>query len=131
MPPIQDVFHVCLAGRLVSNDWDLIRNLRSKYLVTLVDKVDSLARRSMLKEIQILVLDCSRNADTALECLSRLKQEFPNLCMVLVDGGLTQMQIATAFTEGVTDYFASPYDVLLLVERMDSLCARFTTQDKP
>lgn len=132
MPSIQDVLHVCLAGRLVSNDWELIRSLRSRYLVTLMDNVDFLARRgSMLKETQLLVLDCSRSVDAALACLPRLKQEFPDLCMVLVDGGLNQLQIASAFKEGVKDYFASPYDVALLVERVDSLCARLATQENP
>ena len=130
--PIQDVLHVCLAGRLVSNDWELIRRLRSRYLVTLMDNVDFLVRRSvLLKETQLLVLDCSRSLDATLECLPQLKREFSDLCLILVDGGLSQAQIAAAFEAGARDYFASPYDVGLLVERVDSLCARLAMQKNP
>lgn len=129
VPPSQAVSHVCLAGRLVSNDWNLIQSLNSRYLVTLMERVDLLDRRSTLQDTQLLVLDCSRDAEAALESLTRLKREFPELCVLLVDGGLSQRQIAAAFKQGAKDYFAFPYDVRLLVERMDSLCTRRATAE--
>ena len=46
------------------------------------------------------------------------------LCVVLVDGGITQKQIARAFEVGVKDYFAEPYDIELLAERIDALCTQ-------
>ena len=74
-------------------------------------------------------LDCSESAELVSQVLPRLKEEFPDLCIVLVDGGLSQKQIAAAFKEGIKDYFADPYDADLLVERMDSLCAQPATKD--
>jgi DNA-binding response OmpR family regulator len=46
------------------------------------------------------------------------------LVVVLVNGGLTLEQIASAFKEGAKDYFSDPYDVKLLVERVNALGAR-------
>ena len=121
MSQTQDILHVCLAGRKVSNDWGLIQSLRSRYLVTLLERVELLVRRSFLNRPHLLVLDCSESAELVSQVLPRLKEEFPDLCIVLVDGGLSQKQIAAAFKDCVKDYFADPYDAELLVERMDSL----------
>jgi len=43
--------------------------------------------------------------------------------VMLVNGGLTQEQIASAFKEGAKDYFSDPYDVKLLAERVNALVA--------
>ncbi len=129
MSQTQEILHVCLAGRKVSNDWGLIQSLRSRYLVTLLERVELLVRRSFLNRPHLLVLDCSESAELVSQVLPRLKEEFPDLCIVLVDGGLSQKQIAAAFKEGVKDYFADPYDADLLVERMDSLCVQPAMKD--
>jgi DNA-binding NtrC family response regulator len=119
-----DVIQVCLAGRKVSSDWGLIQSLRSRCLVILVERVELLVQPSFLNRTHLLVLDCSGSAEVVPQVLPRLKEELPNLSVVLVDGGLSQKQIAGAFKEGVKDYFADPYDVALLLERMDSLCTQ-------
>lgn len=129
MSQTQEILHVCLAGRKVSNDWGLIQSLRSRYLVTLLERVELLVRRSFLNRPHLLVLDCSESAELVSQVLPRLKEEFPDLCIVLVDGGLSQKQIAAAFKEGIKDYFADPYDADLLLERMDSLCAQPAMKD--
>jgi hypothetical protein len=124
LPHSDDISHVYLAGRKVSNDWQLIQSVRSRCLVTLVERVDLLAQPGLLSGAHLLVLDCSGSPQLVPVVLPRLKEQFPDLCVLLVDGGLSQKEIAAAFKEGVKDYFADPYDVDLLVERMDSLCAQ-------
>ena len=51
-----------------------------------------------------------------------MKGIYPDLCVVLVNGGLTQNEIAEAFEAGVRDYFSYQDNVLLLVERVQHLC---------
>jgi DNA-binding NtrC family response regulator len=58
-----------------------------------------------------------------LKLVPWLKSHFPQLVVVLVNGGLTQEQIASAFKEGAKDYFSDPYDVKLLAERVNALVA--------
>ena len=117
---VDAIRHVCLAGQAVSKDWDLIQTLRSRYAVTLLEQVDRLRQCEFLKNTHLIVLDCSRNAQTALRVLPRLTEELPELCVVLVDGGISQQQVASAFEDGVKDYFAEPYDIDLLAERIDA-----------
>ena len=115
------VFHICLAGPRVSGDWLLIQALRAQHQVTLMERVRLLSRNAILTGVDVLVLDCSQG----LRPMNFLKRHFPDLCVVLVDGGLTRRQIAVAYQKGVKDYFPHPYDVKLLVERLHFLGSRF------
>jgi DNA-binding NtrC family response regulator len=108
----------------VSNDLSLIQTLKSQHLVTLIEKIHLLSRSPILAEADIVVLDCSGNLEQGMQLLPWLKSNFPKLVVVLVNGGLTQEQIASAFKEGVKDYFSDPYDVKLLAERVHTLGAR-------
>jgi hypothetical protein len=65
-------------------------------------------------------------AQNALRLLPQITSDHPELCVVLVDGGITQKQIASAFEAGVKDYFAEPYDIELLAERIDALCTQLS-----
>ena len=117
-------FHICLAGRTVNNDWPLIQRLKAKHQVTLVEEVRLLSHNSILAKADVLVLDCSNSDGLALRILPFLKKFFPRLCTVLVDGGLSQQQIAGAFQRGALDYFSEPYDLTLLTERVEALGAK-------
>ena len=119
-----EVFHICLAGARVSNDWSLIQTLKSQHLVTLIERIHLLSRSSIPAVADIVVLDCSGNHEQGMQLVPWLKSNFPKLVVVLVNGGLSQEQIASAFRDGVKDYFADPYDVKLLAERVHTLGAR-------
>lgn len=116
--------HVCLAGKEVSDDWKLIRRLRANYVVSVLWEADEIHQRPLLQSVDLLVLDCSGNASIAEVVPGQLMRRFPHLCLLLVDGGLSQQDIARAFQQGVKDYFAFPYDRRLLVGRIAALCER-------
>ena len=122
---------VCLAGRKVSNDWSLIQALKMRHAVILVDRVEDLSDRRLLAMTRVLVLDATASNGAALGQLPALRQAHPVLCVLLVDGGLDQSQLAAAFRDGARDYFPAPYDVDLLVERVSYLCQRSGTAGAP
>ena len=122
-------FHICLAGAVVSNDWPLIQRLKAKHQVTVVERVRLLSRNSILAKVDVLVLDCSESCGLGLRLLPFLKKFFPKLRIVLVDGGLTQQQIAAAFSQGAQDYFSEPYDLALLAERAEALGATMKSRE--
>ena len=130
MPAKNQVFHICLAGPTVSSDWLLIQNLKSQNQVTLVEHVRLLSRNSVLLKVDVLILECKENGGLGLRIVSFLKRYFPELCVVLVNGGLTQKQIAAAFREGVQDYFPDPYDVQLLTERIHVLATNVRSKNR-
>ena len=94
-----------------------------------MERVDLLVRCSFLDRANVLVLDCGESARHVKETIPILMRRFPGLFVLLVDGGLSQKEIASAFKGGVKDYFPDPYDVQLLVERTDSLCTNFLKGD--
>jgi DNA-binding NtrC family response regulator len=116
--------HVCLAGQCICDDARLVAALQRAHQVTLVAELCELWRHPVLGDAAVLVLDNSSRDERMIDALPSLTQEHPRLCVVLVDGGLTQAQVARAFRAGACDYFPSPYDVDLLAERVSSLCRR-------
>ena len=116
--------HVCLVGQKVSNDSSLLEKLKSKHQVTLMKEEHMLLSNSALCSAEVLLLDCNGWHDLESEIfdtLKELKKNLQNLCVVMVNGGLTQQQIAACFREGARDYFSEPYDVDLIVERLEFL----------
>jgi DNA-binding NtrC family response regulator len=120
----EGALHICLAGARVSNDLSLIQTLKSQHLVTLVESIHLLSISAILPGTDMVVLDCSGNHERGLQLVAWLNSHFPQLVVVLVNGGLSQEQIASAFKEGAKDYFSDPYDVKLLAERVNALGAR-------
>jgi DNA-binding response OmpR family regulator len=123
-------FHVCLAGSSVSNNWALIESLKRHYQVTVIETFDLLLRNSILSTVDVLLLDCEEGGELAIETLRTLKRRHRGLCVVLVNGGLTQNEIAAAFREGVRDYFSHHFNVPLLVERVRYLCSQSRRQQQ-
>lgn len=119
-----EAFHVCLAGPSVSNNWALIESLKRLYQVTVIESLDLLLRNSILSTVDVLLLDSEEGGALGIETLRLLKQRRRGLCVVLVNGGLTQNEIAAAFREGVRDYFSHHFNVPLLVERVRYLCSQ-------
>lgn len=112
------VRHVCLAGQNLTNDWVLIQKLKAHHQVTLVECVRLVSRNSVLTTADVLILDCGHSQGLGPRLVPLAKKYFPRLQVILVDGGLSQQEIATAFQQGARDYFAEPYEPDLLVERI-------------
>lgn len=116
--------HTCLAGRDVSHDRTLTDLLLRQLPVTLIDDPAQLLRTSFLASLarfDVLALDCAHDGQQVPELVRRLKAAHPTLDIVLVDGRLTQRQLAAAFAAGARDYFPQPYDAALLAERISGL----------
>ena len=118
-PPL--AFNVCLAGSSVSNNWTLIESLKRHYQVTVIESFDLLLCNSILSSVDVLVLDCEEGGEIGIETLRILRSRYQELCIVLVNGGLSQNEIAAAFREGARDYFPHHFNVPLLVERVHYL----------
>ncbi len=123
-----EAYHVCLAGSSVSNNWALIESLKRHYQVTVIETFDLLLRNSILSTVDVLLLDCEEGSEVGIETLRALRRRHRELCVVLVNGGLTQNEIASAFREGVRDYFSHHFNVPLLVERVRYLCSQTRRQ---
>ena len=121
--------HVCLVGKSVSDDWDVIRRLKSDYVVTLIKSFDvnRLAEDSVVDSASLIVLDCTgceKRMPKIIKFIQSMRESHPLLILVAVNGGLDDRLVAQAFSAGIRDYFRTPYNSKLLVERIASLCRR-------
>lgn len=119
------VFHIGLIGLKVTSDWNLIQRLKSWNHVSLIKREYLFLNESGVESLDVLILDSTENGNADSEIsLKKIIRKYPGLCIVLVNGGLTQEQIVSAFKEGAQDYFSDPYDVKLLVERVQFLATQ-------
>jgi DNA-binding NtrC family response regulator len=125
---LAEAFHVCLAGSSVTNNRVLIESLKRDHQVTVIESLDLLLRNSILSTVDVLLLDGEEGGQVGIETLRALLHSRRGLCVVLVNGGLTQNEIAAAFREGVRDYFSHHFNVPLLVERVGYLCSQSRRQ---
>jgi DNA-binding NarL/FixJ family response regulator len=114
--------HVCLAGAGVSNNWSLIDPLKRNNQVTVIENVRMLFANSILATANVLVLDCGDEPRWGLGAVRGLRQVYPDVSIVLVNGGLSPAEIAEAFRDGVRDYFSYQTNTALVAERVENLC---------
>ena len=114
--------HVCLAGAGVTNNWSLIEPLKRNNQVTVVERLRMVYANSILATANVLVLDCGEEPEWGLGAVRGLRRVYPDVDIVLVNGGLSPAEIAEAFREGVRDYFSHQSNAELVVERVQNLC---------
>jgi DNA-binding response OmpR family regulator len=121
---VPTVFHICLAGEHVTRQQELVLNLRQGHQVTLVDHPDHLLATGLLGSADVLVLDSAGDTTGLSRLLGELRDRFPRLRVVLVNGGLGRREVVDAFGSGIADYFPQPCDVSLLSARIEVLATR-------
>jgi DNA-binding response OmpR family regulator len=116
--------HVCLVGPALSQDRTLLTRLTADHLVTVATSANMLVGRPMMASVDALVLDAASVRSGLGGVVATLRERHPDLAIVLVDGELAQLELADAFHRGIDDYFAAPWSVSLLAERVEVLAAR-------
>jgi DNA-binding NtrC family response regulator len=124
--------NICLAGGTISRDVELTRALAKRHKVSRLTNVDRLTKHFVLCEselegVDVLVLDCGERKELLTDILSNVTERAPHLGVVLVNGGLTTMEIATALEMGAADYLAvpcTPIELEMLAERVEILGCR-------
>ncbi len=115
--------HICVAGE-ISKEWQLVRRLQQGHQVTLVQRPADLAKSTVLATASVLAMDCGDSPEAGLITLALVARLYPQLRVLLVNGKLSQGEIAEAFRRGACDYLSSQVDPELTAERIESLCRR-------
>lgn len=113
--------HVCLAGTAISSDWAFIRRLRTRCCVSLVARLAQLHDSELVDSADAVVIDCGGTADAWLDALREVRRRVPSAPVILLDGGITQEQVASGLGSGAVDYFPEPYPADLLLQRVEVL----------
>lgn len=121
--------HICVAGK-ISDDWEVVRRLKERHQVTLVGQPVDLAKSTVLSTATVLAIDCGDSPESGLITLALVSRLYPRLRVLLVNGRLSQGEIAEAFRRGACDYLSSQVDPKLTAERIESLCRRATAAER-
>ncbi len=93
--------------------------------MTLVEDPGDLAQSTVLSTVSVLALDCGTAPESGFLILSLVSRLYPELKVVLVNGRLSQSEIAEAYRRGACDYLSEQVESELTVERIESLCRQY------
>lgn len=77
------------------------------------------------RTFDLIVLELSEPISEPLATLKTIKQQQPNLKVIVVNNGHSVNVVAKAFQYGAADFFRSPVNISLLNERIDALIHKF------
>jgi DNA-binding NtrC family response regulator len=120
--------HVCLVGTALMRDPNLLSRLSTDHVITLASASAALLGMPIMATVDAMVLDAGTARLGLGGVVADIHQRHPDIPVVLVDGSLDQLELAEAFQRGIADYFAAPWNVALLVERVEVLGARRTSR---
>jgi DNA-binding NtrC family response regulator len=118
-----------VAGQ-ISDDWTVVQRLKRRHQVTLVEKPSDLVQSTVLSMVSVLALDCGTAPESGLMTLSLVSRLYPQLLVVLVNGRLSQGEIAETYRRGACDYLLQQVEPELTRERIESLCSRATPYEE-
>lgn len=98
--------------------------------MTLVENPSDLVQSTVLSTVSVLALDCGTASESGLMTLSLVSRLYPQLLVVLVNGRLSQGEIAEAYRRGACDYLSQQVEPELTIERIESLCSRATPYEE-
>lgn len=117
---------VLISGHSLSFDKELYGALQK--IVTVVKISDNHWLEAFLayKPVDLVMIEISEENSVDLELIKRIKNQFPDIVIILIDGDNDREVIAKAFSYGVKDAFRKPYHYALIVERVQALLSHIS-----
>lgn len=82
--------------------------LVTRYGIEVTSCTKATSAAELPSNVDVFVLEYADMTDRILSMVPRIKRMLPGVIIILVNGGLSQMQRAWAFYQGVADYFPLP-----------------------
>lgn len=114
-------FCILLSGPTIITDKELVAELQKNVLV--LKNSDNNQIESILKthKIDLILFDISKQNHSDLEVIRNLKNQFPNIPIILIDGNGDREVMEKAFDYGIKDAFKRPYKCYLIAERVKAI----------
>jgi len=112
---------ILLSGPTANNDKELIAELQINTLV--LKNSDNKQIESILKahKINLILFEINKNNHSEIELIKNIKNQFPKIPIILIDGNGDREVMVKAFDYGVKDAFKKPYKFNLISERVSAL----------
>lgn len=112
---------VLIAGPTLTRDEALSNGLQSA--AAILKCRDHSACEAILERaaVEVLLLEIESADDSEVAFIKKIKNKFPEIEIIVIDGNGNRDLIAKAFAMGARDAFPKPYDSALVVERVKAL----------
>ena len=115
---------ILLSGSTASNDKELIAELRKNALVLKNSDNDQIESILKTHKIDLILFEITKKNHSDVEVIKNIKNQFPNIPIILIDGNGDREVMVKAFDYGIKDAFKKPYKYYLIVERVLALLKR-------
>lgn len=100
---------------------ELVRKIAAGKNATIIQQPDALIELFSQNRYDILLYLLTTGEKIRLPLLELILRAEPRLKILLLNGDSAQETIIEAFRLGITDYFATPVNIPMLIQRIDSL----------
>lgn len=115
---------ILISGHSLSFDEELYVALQKIATVLKISDNHWLESVMTHNPVDLVMIEISEENSAELELIKRIKKQFPNTVIILIDGSEDRDVIARAFSYGVKDAFRKPYNYALIVERVQALLSQ-------
>ena len=112
---------ILLHGEQILLNQMFLEMLKKIALVIPMKSVENIQEIFSKQSIDLLVFESMETWEQDLKLLQVLKRNYPNLIIILIDGGESPENVIRCFKMGIDDYFKKPVDTVLLTERIEAL----------
>ena len=117
---------VLISGHSLSFDEELYGALQKIATVLKISDNHWIEALLAYNPVDLVIIEIAEEKSSELELIKRVKDQFPNTVIILIDGDDGREVIAKAFSYGVKDAFRNPYNRDLIVERVKALLSRIS-----
>ena len=112
---------VLLCGERIIIDQSLIEPLERKYDVVIPKDDTDLETVIKRMQISLIIFEITNRREKQLQILKMLKSKFTELSVIAIDDKKDVQNTIDTFNAGATDVFLTPYNIALLVERIEAI----------
>lgn len=110
---------ILISGPTISTDVDLVTRLQGVAHVLKSSQNSRIEALIKDEKVALILVEILKEAFSDLKVIKRVKNNFPEVAILLIDGDRELM--AEAFSYGVKDAFRKPYESSLVVERVKAV----------
>ena len=109
-----------MSGYSLSVEKELYEALQNIAVVVKSSEKSQVEAIMVKKSVDLVVIEISQEHPAEVKLIKRMKKQFPDTIIIVIDGDGDWEVIARAFSYGAKDAFRKPYNRTLVVERVQA-----------
>lgn len=113
---------VLISGSTISSDDLLCKEVQSNSVTVIKNSENHLVESIVLKnKIDLILFELDKHSNSEVSIIRRVKNKYPAIEFILINGNGNRNIIANAFAFGAKDFFKKPFNRPLLIEKVKAI----------